>query len=366
MLGNSKPDRILSIDVFRGLTMFLLIGEFTHLFSFLIDESLEGSVIYNIGIQLHHHPWNGLRFWDLIQPFFMFIVGLSLPFAVRNRQKKGDTKSDITKHVIKRSVILLLLGWALYCIGPGKITFRFQNVLSQIAFTYLIAYIILSRSFRYQIIFSFSIILISDLIYRFFPIEGFNQPFSPNENFGTWFDLLYGGADLNGSWVSFNALPTAAHTIWGVLVGKWLKSDNSKFTKLKGLLIIAIILIVVGYALDPIVPIIKRISTSSFVLVSGGWSIFAMAILFWIVDIKSLRGKWTLFFQIVGMNSLFIYLFAHLDGAIFIEKILHPFSYFVFGWGDRLTVQILTSIAVWIVLWGICYWMYRRKIFIKI
>ena len=333
--NSNASNRILSIDVFRGLTMFLLIGEFTGLYSLLSHETLDGSFLGAIGHQLHHHPWNGLRFWDLIQPFFMFIVGLSLPFAVKNRVKRGESSKQIFNHVLKRSLILLLLGWGLYCIGPGKITFRFQNVLAQIAFTYLIAYLIMHRSVNFQLIFSLVLLAITEILYRTFPVEGFNHAFVASENFGTWLDLQYGGADLGGSWVSFNAIPTAAHTIWGVLVGKLLMSDQSSTTKLKRLLIAGGILVIVGYLLNPITPIIKRISTSSFVFVSGGWSILVMAFLYWIVDMRKMDGRWTLFFSVVGMNSLFIYLFAHLDGAQFIEKILHPFSYALFGLGGE-------------------------------
>jgi predicted acyltransferase len=346
--------------------MFLLIGEFTHLFSYMVNENLDGTFIHALGMNFHHHPWNGLRFWDLIQPYFMFIVGLSLPFAVRNRQKKGDDRNDIFKHVIKRSIILIILGWALYCIGSGRIIFKFQNVLAQIGVTYLIAYLIMNKSFRFQILFSIGLLVITELLYRFFPVEGFNHPFTPNENFGTWFDLLYGGADMGGHWVSFNAIPTAAHTIWGVLVGQWLMKEGSKKRKLMGMLIAGLILVILGYALDPVTPIIKRISTSTFVLASGGWTILSLALLYWIVDIINLKGRWTLFFQVVGMNSLFIYLFAHVDGANFVENIIHPFSYLIFGWGSELTIKILTSMVVWLALWGICYWMYKRRILIKI
>ncbi len=346
--------------------MFLLIGEFTHLFSFLIDESLEGSFLYALGSQFHHHPWHGLRFWDLIQPYFMYIVGLSLPFAVNSRSRKGESRQSITRHVLKRSLILLLLGWALYCIGPGKIVFRFQNVLAQIGFSYLIAYLILHRSFGFQVLFSLGLLALTEGIYRFFPVEGFNHPFTPNENFGTWLDLLYGGADLNGSWVSFNAVPTTAHTIWGVLTGQWLMRDLYKPRKLAGIAIAGFLLVALGCLLDPVSPIIKRISTASFVLVSGGWSLLTLALFYWIVDIREWKGGWTFFFQIVGMNSLFIYLFAHVGGADFIENIIHPFSYFLLSWGSELTQQVGTSIWVWLAMWGLCYWMYRRRIFIKI
>jgi predicted acyltransferase len=318
-MKSSTPDRILSIDVFRGFTMFLLIGGFTGLYSHLTDGAPEGSIIGAIGYQFDHPPWNGLSFWDLVQPFFMFIVGLSLPFAVRSRSNKGETSKQILMHVLKRSIILLLMGWALHCVGSGKISFRFQNVLAQIAFTYLLAYLIIHRSFKFQMIFSLLLLVFTEALYRFFPLEGFNHPFVANENFGTWLDLQYGGANLKGSWVAINALPTAAHTIWGALVGKLLMTDKTAGTKFRQMLIAGALLVVLGYLMDPVTPIIKRIATSSFVVVSGGWSIVTMALFYWIVDMKKMDGRWTLFFAVVGMNSLFIYLFAHVGGTMLLD-----------------------------------------------
>ena len=196
-------------------------------------------------------------------------------------------------------------------------------------------------------------------------MEGFDQPFVFMKNFGTWLDLQYGG-ESSGGWVSINAIPTAAHTIWGVLIGKLLMGEKSLKSKLKSMVFIGLALVIVGYLMDPITPIIKRISTSSFVIVSGGWSILTLAFLFWIIDMKRLNGRWTLFFSVVGMNSLFIYLFSHVDGAKFIEHILHPFSYAIFGTWGIFSAEVFTSMFVWMSLWGICYWMYRNKIFIKI
>ena len=125
--------------------MFLLIAEFTQLFSHLYDPSLEGSFIYVIAEQFHHHPWNGLRFWDLIQPYFMFIVGVAIPFSVANRKRRGQTQPQLIKHAVQRSFLLLFFGWALYCIGPGKIEWRFQNVLAQLAVTYIIAFLLMNK-----------------------------------------------------------------------------------------------------------------------------------------------------------------------------------------------------------------------------
>jgi predicted acyltransferase len=224
----------------------------------------------------------------------------------------------------------------------------------------------MDKSFRYQVLFSIVLLVFTDLLYRFFPVDGFDHPYSPNENFGTWFDLLYGGADLYGHWVSFNAIPTAAHTIWGVLVGQWLMSDASKTDKFSKMLIAGIVLIILGYAMNPLIPIIKRISTASFVIASGGWSVLVTALLYYILDIKRWTGKWALFFQVVGMNSLFIYLFAHLEGADFMAHIFHPFTQLIFGFGSELLTNILSSLVVWLALWGICYWMYKKRVFIKI
>ncbi|MFD2101488.1 acyltransferase family protein [Flagellimonas iocasae] len=364
-MSKAVPERILSIDVFRGFTMFLLIGEFTGFMGLLLDDGLKGSFLYALGEQFHHHSWNGLHFWDLIQPFFMFIVGLSLPFGVYNRQKKGHSKRQIFKHVLKRSVILLFLGWALYCIPAGEITFYFQNVLAQIGVTYLIAYLIIDKSTVFQISFSVGLLVLTEVIYRFFPVEGFDQPFVFMKNFGTWLDMQYGGAS-NGGWAAFNAMPTAAHTIWGVLVGKLLMGSEESMRKLKIMVLFGTAMVIGGYLLDPVIPIIKRIATSSFVIVSGGWSILGIALLYGLIDVLKLKGKYTWFFSIVGMNSLFIYLFSHVGGAKLVERVLFPFSNAIFTPFGDLAAQILTSFCVWISLWGICYWMYKKRLFIKI
>jgi len=363
--SNKAGERLYSLDFFRGLTMFLLIAEFNSLFTLMTSPGIEGTLLYTIGKQFSHHPWNGLRFWDLIQPFFMFIVGVAMPYSLANRLKRGQAQRQIRNHMLNRAGLLLLFGWALACIGDGKIVFQFQNVLAQLSVTYLLAFLVMNKPVRTQIIFSFLLIAITEIIYRVFPVEGFNHPFVANENFGTWLDLQYGGANLTGHWVSFNAIPTAAHTIWGVLAGKLLMSDRSAKEKLKILVIAGLIGVVIGYALDPVTPIIKRICTSSFIFVSGGWTILSLAFSYWLIDIKK-QKKWSLLFAIVGMNPLFIYLFAHVGGGRFIEHIIYPFSMAIFGWMGELTANIITSALVLFFLWYICYWLYKRKIFIRI
>uniref|UniRef100_UPI0026159238 acyltransferase family protein n=1 Tax=uncultured Eudoraea sp. TaxID=1035614 RepID=UPI0026159238 len=300
--------RLLSLDFYRGLTMFLLIAEFSHLFATMVAPELEGTILYAIGKQFHHVKWEGLRFWDLIQPFFMFIVGVAMPLSFNKRIARGDSYKQVFKHALKRAFMLLVLGWALYCIDDGRIVFRFQNVLAQLSVTYIIAFLIMKKPTVFQLGLSVLLILSTEGLYRFFPLEGFNQAFVPGENFGAWFNILVAGQEDGGHWAMFNAIPTTAHTIWGVLAGRLLISDQSNKKKMQTLLVAGIIGLVIGYGLSPVTPIIKRISTSTFVFASGGWSVLALALCYWLIDIKKYQ-KGVLFFAIVGMNPLFIYLF---------------------------------------------------------
>jgi len=361
----TKSSRLLSLDAFRGFTMFLLIAEFAGLFHYLADPTFDGTIIGFLGKQLDHHKWHGLHFWDLVQPYFMFIVGVAIPFSERNRIKKGSTDIEVFKHALLRSFLMLFLGWVLYCIGAGRIVFRFQNVLAQLSVTYLVAFLLRNKSIKLQLIVSLGFIAISELLYRTFWLPGFNQPFIPDHNFGAWVDMLISGELSVGHWVSFNAIPTIAHTIWGVIIGKILLSSKPKKEVLKIMIICGIVGLVIGYTLDPITPIVKRISTSSFVFVSGGWTLVTFAFFYWIIDILNYK-KWIRFAVVVGLNPLFIYLFAHVGGGEFIAHILKPFAFGLFGWMGELTSNIIIGTLTWYFLWYITYWLDKKKIYIRI
>ncbi len=360
------PGRVTSVDFFRGLTMFLLIGESSRLYEVFFES--HNSFIHFFGVQFSHHTWHGLHFWDLIQPFFMFIVGVAIPFAVANRLKKGQTMRTITRHALKRSFLLLFFGWALYFIGAGKLVFRFQNVLAQLSVTYIVAFFLVKKSFSFQLIFSLLLLVIMDLAYRFFPVEGFNHPWVNYENLGAWFNNKIEGVDKASEWASLNFVTTTAHTIWGVLCGKLLMSERTPAKKMQILIIAGVSALIAGYSLDllNITPIIKKIATSSFVMASGGWTILALCFSYWLIDVRKRFGNGSRFFIIVGMNSIFIYLFCHLGGAGLFGRIVKPFSELLFGWGGEMTVNIITSLTVWAALWYLCYWLYINKIFIKI
>ena len=369
-LPNLPRGRLLSLDAFRGAVMFLLVAEGTRLYSVLEDITTEGSVLHALVLQFHHHPWNGLRFWDLVQPFFMFIVGVAMVFSLTKRWDRGESRAETTRHILKRCALLLAFGTGLHCVYSGKLVWELWNVLSQLSVTILIAYFLFHRSMRTQILVSVGLLLLTEGLYRFWPVEGFDQPFVKDANFGTWMDgVLMGKINNGGGWVAINCIPTAAHTIWGVLAGKLLIGDKKPINKIKPLLVFGGLALVLGYGLDlaGITPIIKRICTSSFVLASGGWCLLLLALFYWLIDVKG-RAGWVPFFAVVGANSIFIYLFAETVGKQWVNGFVGIFSN---GFMGLLQVpqgimMLLTSLIILLLEWGLCKWLYNRRLFFKI
>jgi len=365
-MSRTEPlsQRLRSLDFFRGVVMFLLVAEFSHLFGALMNTGNE-SITAVADFFFHHVKWEGLHFWDLIQPFFMFIVGVSIPYSYANRLKKGDSEKQIRNHAFRRAFLLLLFGWALYCIDPEKIIFQFDNVLAQLSFTYLVAFIVVKKTPLLQAIVALVCIVVSDLLYRFFPVVGFDQAFVAGQNFGAWFNIFISGYEYGGHWAAFNAVPTAAHTIWGLMAGQLLMSTSTNTEKLKRLIIAALICLAFGYTVSMFTPVIKRITTTSFIFLSGGWTILALAVCYWVIDIKSYIKK-TLVFTVVGVNPLFIYLFASVGGGDLFQKIAKPFTSTFIGVFSPWLASFILGLIVLFCLWYVCYWLYQKQIFIKI
>ena len=355
-----QSDRLLSLDFFRGFTMFLLIGE--SFLEYFAHPEFDGTVAHAIFMQFTHPEWVGFRFWDLIQPFFMFIVGVAIPFSIAKRRSLGDSWAKLTSHAGQRSIILILLGVTLGTRG-NEFSLTFQNVLAQIGFTYFVTFLLMRTKPSVQMATSFGLILLTAILYRLFPMEG-SDPFVRGQTFGDYINQIIAPGS-SGNWASFNAVPTTAHTIWGALCGQLLRSKFSGTKKLKILIIGGLAGIVIGYALTPISPIIKHICTSSFVFISGGWAILALALTYWIIDIKQYR-KWAKFGIIVGMNPIFIYLFSDsIRGVVF--RFLEPWVSLIFSWVNSTSfIEALMLAIAWFFNWYICYLLYKKQIFIKL
>ncbi len=370
-ISSEQPSsRLLSLDFFRGLTMFLLVAEGTGLWWTLVQDPIRGTFLEHFFMQFEHYPWHGLRFWDLIQPFFMFIVGVAMPFSYCNRISKGESTGTITRHIIQRSFILLAFGVGLHCGYNKKLVWELWNVLSQLSVTIPIAYFLMKYPARIQLAVSLFLLLITDLLYRNFSIEGYNHPWVIDKNFGSWMDMvLMGKINNGGGWVAINCIPTAAHTIWGVLAGQVLISDGMRISKFKTLMIAGLVAIAIGYGLDwsGITPIIKRIATASFVFASGGWALVGLALSFWLIDIKGYK-KWIFVFTVVGTNSIFIYVFFQTVGGQWLNGFISIFTKGLIGWigVSEFVLNVFTSLAILAVEWGLCFWLYKRKIFFRI
>lgn len=362
----SGQQRLVSLDVFRGLTMFLLVAEAASVYHTLLDANPEGTLLHNFFLQFTHHPWNGLRFWDLIQPFFMFIVGVAMPFSLNKRMAVAGDRGKVTSHILKRCLLLFLFGTGLHCVYAGKMVFELWNVLTQLSFTILITYFLLDKPWKVQLGVSIGLLALTEILYRLYNPE---VPFEHGTNFGNYIDEILMGKINSGGWVAINCIPTAAHTIWGALCGNLLISAKAEKDKIKILLLAGIAGLAIGYGQDlaGITPIIKRISTTSFAFAAGGWAILALAFTYWLVDVKK-KNTWVFPFVIVGMNSIFIYLFAEILGhrwlygfiEIFSGGILHPL-----GLGENL-IAIITAFLTLGAMWYLCYSLYKRKIFFKI
>ncbi|MFS4446050.1 acyltransferase family protein [Maribacter sp. 2307UL18-2] len=365
-LAANVSKRLFSLDVFRGLTMFLLIAEAAG-FHENFGTLTEGTVVSGLAHQLHHHPWNGLRFWDLIQPFFMFIVGVAMPFSLRKRLASGS-RSAVTKHILRRCFLLFCFGVLLHCVYNHALVWELWNVLVQLAFTILIAYAIMNLPHKFQIGISMGLLLLTELLYRLYNPEA---PYAQgHESFGSWGDMLTMGKVNSGYWVFVNFIPTAAHTIWGVICGQLLLTHKSPQEKLKPFLLWGSVILVVGFAMDwlQITPIIKRIATSSFTLASGGFAILTLALFYWAIDIKNKQAKWLRIFSVVGTNSIFIYLFAETVGVqwfrdfgrIWTEGLLAPL-----GLSEQL-ILVINSLFVLFIFWYITYFLDKHKVYFKV
>lgn len=358
--------RLLSLDVYRGLTMFLLMAEAAFVYAALTDYFTEGSLSASLIQQFHHHPWNGLRFWDLIQPFFMFIVGVAMPFSLKARLKRG-TWLQAFQHILYRCFMLLLLGTGLHCVYSGKIVWELWNVLTQLSFTILLTFLLLRLPVKVQFAVSMLCLILTEILYRSYDPA---TPFVKDQNFGSWMDLLLmNKIDDGGGWVTINCLPTAAHTIWGAICGHWLMRSIPSAQKVRYLVMAGVLGLVIGYGLDAlsITPIVKRIATTAFIFASGGWALLALAFLYWLVDIKGFK-KWTTFFIIVGTNSIFIYIFAETIGHQWLGGFARIFTFGylgIFPFSDAF-LAVLNAFVVLIIMWYLCYFLYKHKIFIKI
>ena len=345
--------------------MVLLALEAAGLYEHLSDAT-EGNSINHFFQQFFHHPWNGLRFWDLVQPAFMFIAGTAMAFSLHKQLQQGYTWQQSFRKILKRCFWLFFWGVLDYAVRPKGLSFELWDVLTQLSFTTLVAFLVFRWESSLQIVFCVGLLLLTEILYRYTNIPGFDQPFTDQHNFGNYMDLVLMNKINKGGWVAINCLPTAVHTIAGALAGKVLLNRSEK---LKPLVLWGVLCLVLGYALDiaGITPIIKRIATSSFTIASLGWCLLGLAACYWWIDIKNHR-RYLTFFTIVGMNAIFIYLFFEIVGSRWFNGYIGRITNGLMDFASipETPKLIVTSLIIFALEWLICYFLYRKKIFFKL
>ena len=350
----------------RGLIMVLLALESAGLYEHLANGTAN-TPLHSFFLQFFHHPWHGLHAWDLIQPAFMFMAGAAMAFSLHRQQREGKTWNYMFRKALRRSGWLFFWGVLDYAVRPGGLSFELWDVLTQLSFTSLLAFLVFRWSTSAQIAVCAALLLSTEALYRWTHVPGFDQPFTDQHNFGNYIDLILMNKINKGGWVAINCIPTAVHTIAGAMAGKLLLGASTQ--KARTLVLWGVISLVLGYAIDiaGITPIIKRIATSSFVLVSLGYSLLTLAACYWWIDLRNHRRRLE-FFTIVGMNSIFIYLFFEIVGdrwftgyitaiANGITQPLHT---------PALLQGIFASLCVFGLEWGLCWFLFRKKIFFRV
>lgn len=349
--------------------MILLTLETTELYPHLREcMTSRDSFGFKIISQFFHNQWVGLHFWDLIQPAFMFIAGVSMAYSLTSQTLNGVTWNRQFLKTLKRCGILLFFGLFKRIHDSNWLSLEaldVTDILTQLAFTTLIAFLLFNLKSKFQVFVCVGILILTELLYRYNPVEGYNHAFIDGQNFGDYIDLVLFGQHTHG-YVFINWLPTAVHTIAGTIAGKMLIQSRDQ---LKHLIIAGVASLIAGYGISAanITPVIKPIATSSFIFASLGFCMLGLALCYWWIDVK-LNRKGLLFFQVVGMNSIFVYLFCDIVGRHWLNGYVEMITIPVFkltGLSNNI-IMVLISLSVFAVEWGIFYFLYRKKIFFKI
>ncbi len=336
-----RPHGYVSIDAFRGFVMLMLVSG-------------------GFGIAGTHVEWEGASFWDLIQPAFMFIVGVAMAFAFSQRKEVHQPRRQIFMRVITRCLKLILLSQILIIIADGRVYFQLIDVLSQIAFTYFITFLIIQLKFRWQVVSAALILIFHSGLFMMFP--GPNGAFSQTENIGLVIDKALLGYNYPGSYVTINFISSTATTLFGAWAGRLLESQRPNPRTFKILGVAAVTALASGLLLSPVIPIIKRLWTASFTLYSTGWVLIMMIIFIFLIE-KLRFGTITTPLIVVGMNSIFIYSISHMLEGTFNNWVG------VFSGGFEFMGPIAPAVQSFIVvfiMWYLCYWLYQRRIFILV
>jgi predicted acyltransferase len=386
--------RVLSIDAFRGLVMFLMLAEVMRLWT--LHDAYPSSALWSIvAFNTTHVPWQGCSLHDLIQPAFSFLAGASLPFSIASRQARGQSFSRMLGHAVRRSLILILLGIFLRSMHSPRTYWTFEDTLTQIGLGYTLLFLLAFASRRIQAGVFVAILVGFWAAFAFYPAPpasfdyasvgvpadwphlytGFLAHFNKNSNlswaFDTWFLNLFPRESPflsnEGGWSTLSFIPTLATMMLGMWAGAWLKSGATPGRKLKGLVVSGVVLTLAGLVLQwlQVCPIVKRIWTSSYTLYSGGLILLILAGLYAVIELRGWT-RWAFPLMVIGANSIAIYVMSWTMEHFVSESLSIHLGRAPFLLLGAPFEPVLQGIGVLAVFWWILHWMYKKKIFVKI
>ncbi|HLT50619.1 MAG TPA: DUF5009 domain-containing protein [Arenibacter sp.] len=362
--------RLYSLDALRGFDMFWIIGA-EGIFHQLSDVT-RLPIWDSLSNQFHHPDWHGFTFYDLIFPLFLFLAGVATPYSIGKQLEKGTRRRDLLLRVIKRGLILVLLG-IVYNNGleirPLE-EIRFGSVLGRIGLAYMFANIIyLYTRQRGQTIWFFALLLGYWLLFLLNAAPGYSRgDLTMEGNIVSYLDtLILPGKlymDIHDPEGLIATIPAISTALLGIYVGNLLKATtmgSQKNTALR-LTLLGIVLIIVAQVWNLAFPINKNLWTSSFVLQCGGISTLLMATFYFIIDIKGYK-KWAFFFKVIGMNSILIYMSGSFINWKYTTNAL--FEWLIQLVGDPYNGLVMV-LCLLVVKWAFLYFLYRQKLFLRV
>ncbi len=388
------PQRLTSLDAYRGLVMFLLLAESLRFGE--VARALHSTGVWAfLARQQSHVAWVGCVLHDLIQPSFSFLVGTALAFSVANRRARGQSMRAMAGHAWGRALVLVLLGIFLRSTGSKITNFTFEDTLTQIGLGYGFLFLLSLRPAREQWA-AFTVLLVGYwALFAFWPLPGadfdwartgvakdwpehltgfaahWNKNTNPAWAFDTWFLNLFPREHPflanRGGYATLSFIPTLATMLLGLRAGDVLRSARPAREKLRWLCVAGFIGLAVGWLCGAlgICPVVKRIWTPSWVLVSGGWCLLLLAAFYALVDVRGWRA-WAFPLVVLGVNCIAAYVMDHFCPSFFRAALPRHFGARVFQIFGAQYEPFVLGCCVVLVLWLILLWMWRRRIFLRV
>ena len=378
-LPQIQTPRNVAVDVYRGFVMLLMMAEILQLSR--VARALPGNAFWSfLAYHQTHVQWAGCSLHDTIQPGFSFLVGVALPYSIAARLARGGTFGPLFLHALWRSFLLAALGIFLRSMHSPQTYFTFEDTLTQIGLGYPILFLLAWRPPKWQWT-ALGVILFGYwLAWALYPapqpgaFTGFLAHWNKGNNFGNAFDVWFLNlfprvkpfVENGGGYLTLSFIPTLGTMILGLAAGQWLRAAAPSIP-MRRLFAAGGIGIAVGLLLHftGICPVVKRIWTPAWTLFSGGLCFLFLAGFCWLTEVKQWR-RWAFPLVVIGTNSIAAYLIAHLWERFFLDTFRIHLGPHAFTFLGAPYEPFFRGIAVLAAYWLVLYWMYRRKLFLKI